>query len=119
MKKLIFLVSFSILFQSCFSYQLMNINTIKVEKKQKFEIEKVDRTKIKGRIVSKDERKIILENKGSTQTATKEEIYEVNVRRFSILKSSGVVAVATALMALFATSIIAGANSGGWLFIMD
>ena len=113
MKKLFFLLLFMILFQSCFSYTTVNYNNIEIEKKQKFEIEKIDRTKIKGRIVSKDERKIILENKGSTQTATKEEIYEVNVRRFSILKSSGVVAVATALMALFATSIIAGANSGG------
>ena len=43
MKELIFLLSFSILFQSCFSYKSIDINTIAIEKKQKFELEKVDK----------------------------------------------------------------------------
>lgn len=50
------------------------------------------------------------------QTILKEKIHEVKVVKFSILKSSGlVVAVAAVFTVLFANSIIAGANSGGWL----
>ena len=70
-------------------------------------------TNFKGRLVSKDETKIILENNRSVQTILKEEIHEVKVVKFSILKSSRlVVAVVAVLVALFANSIIAGANSG-------
>ena len=73
-------------------------------------------TNFKGQLVSKDETKIILENNRSVQTILKEEIHEVKVVKFSILKSSGlVVAVAAVFTVLFANSIIAGANSGGWL----
>lgn len=113
MKNLTLLLSISILFQSCFSYKSIDINTIAIEKKQKFEFEKVDKTKVKGRLVFKDERKIILKNKGNTQTVLKEEIYKVRVKKFSILKSFGVVAFASLLVGLFATSIVPGANSGG------
>ena len=49
MRELFFLLSFLILFQSCFSYKSIDINTITIEKKQKFEFEKVDQTKVKGR----------------------------------------------------------------------
>ena len=73
-------------------------------------------TNFKGQLVSKDETKIILENNRSVQTILKEEIHEVKVVKFSILKSSrlvvAVVAVVAVLVALFANSIIAGANSG-------
>ncbi|MFT5214336.1 MAG: hypothetical protein ACI9WV_002065, partial [Patiriisocius sp.] len=38
MKKLFFLLSFSILLQGCFSYKAIDYNSIKIEKKQKFEV---------------------------------------------------------------------------------
>ncbi len=44
-------------------------------------------TNFKGQLVSKDETKIILENNRSVQTILKEEIHEVKVVKFSILKS--------------------------------
>ena len=113
MKKLIFLLSVSILFQSCFSYKTVDYNNIIIEKKQKVELENLDRINIKGQLVSKDEKIVILETNKGLQTILKDEIYEVRVRSFSILKSTGVIAAAALLTVLFASSIFAGANSGG------
>jgi|TARA_B110001452_G_C15066711_1_gene372326 hypothetical protein len=87
MKKLILLLLFSFLFQSCFSYKSVNFNDIKNEKKQKFEVSKLDKTNIKGRLVSIDENLMILENRKGNQTINENEIYDVKVRKFSILKT--------------------------------
>ena len=87
MKNIIFLIFFSFLFQSCFSYKSLDFNSIKSEKHQKFEVAKFDRTNVKGRLVSIDENRMILENKGKNQTILKDEIYDVKVRKFSILKT--------------------------------
>jgi len=87
MKKLIFLFLFLILFQSCFSYRTVDYNNIASEKNQKFEVAKIDRTNVKGRLVSIDENTMILENKGRNQTILKDEIYDLKVRKFSILKT--------------------------------
>ena len=56
MKKFIFLFLFSILFQSCFSYKTVDFNNIASEKKQNFEVEKLDSSKLTGRLVSKNEK---------------------------------------------------------------
>ena len=105
MKKLIFLLLFSILFQSCFSYKSVDFKSNSIEKKQKFKVTKLDRTNIKGRLVSKNEKTMILENNEGLQTILKDEIYDMKVRKFAILKSFGVVAGAAVLTALFATLI--------------
>ena len=60
MKKFIFLFLFSILFQSCFSYKTVDFNDIASEKKQNFEVEKLDSSKLTGRLVSKNEKIIVL-----------------------------------------------------------
>tara|TARA_B100000767_G_scaffold275331_1_gene311768 strand:- start:3015 stop:3338 length:324 start_codon:yes stop_codon:yes gene_type:complete len=94
MKKLIILLLFTILFQSCFSYKTVNFDDISNEKKQKFEVDKLDRKIVKGRLISKNEETIILENNGEFQTILKDEIFEVKVRKLSYLKSlrlSGIV----------------------------
>ena len=92
MKKLVLLLLFSFLFQSCFSYKSVNFNDIKNEKKQKFEVSKLDKTNIKGRLVSIDENVMILQNRNGNQTINENEIYDVKVRKFSILKlTSGIV----------------------------
>jgi sRNA-binding regulator protein Hfq len=88
MKNIIFLLSFLILFQSCFTYKTVDYKNISIEKKQKFEVEKLDRTNIKGRIVSKNNKTMIFENNGERQLILKHEIYEVKVRKFSILKTA-------------------------------
>ena len=87
MKKLIFLFLFLILFQSCFSYKTVDYNNIASEKNQKFEVAKIDRTNVKGRLVSIDENTMILEKKEGNQTILKDEIYDLKVRKFSILKT--------------------------------
>ena len=90
MKNLFILLTFLILFQSCFSYKSVNYDTISSDdKKQKIQVEMLDRTKFSGQLVSKDDKTMTLENNGSTQTILKKDIYEVKVVKFSILKTLG------------------------------
>ena len=113
MKKFIFLLSFSILFQSCFSYKTVDYNNIAIEKKQKFEVSGVRGKNIKGRLVSKNEQLMILENKGQLQEMPVSVIYEVKVRKFSILKSAGLLgsiyATVVVVLAAVFISVLAGA----------
>ena len=102
MKKLIFLLLFSILFQSCFSYKSVDLNSIESEKNQKFKVAKLDRTKIKGQLVSINEKTMILENNKGLQTILKDEIYDIKVGKFSILKSAGVIAGAFVTYLIYA-----------------
>ena len=85
MKKLFILLSFLILFQSCFSYKSVNYDTISNDnKKQKIQVEMLDRTKFSGQLVSADEITMTLENNGIKQTIVKKDIYEVKIKKFSI-----------------------------------
>ena len=102
MKKLILLLLFSFLFQSCFTYKSVNFNDIKNEKKQKFEVSKLDKTNIKGRLVSVDENVMILENRNGNQTINENEIYDVKVRKFSILK------LATGIVGTYGAFVVIG-----------
>ena len=90
MKKLsLLLLLLSILFQSCYSYKTVDYNKIAIEKKQNFEVLGVGGTNIKGRLVSKNDQLMILENNGQLQEISVDEIDEVKVRKFSILKTVG------------------------------
>ena len=91
MKKLLFLLSFSILFQSCYSYKSIDYSNIEIDKKQKLEVLMLNKTSMKGQLVSKNEKTIILQTKDGQGTIPLEEIYNVKVREFSILKSAGLV----------------------------
>ena len=111
MKKSSLLLSFLILFQSCFSYKTVDYNSIPIEKKQKVEVKGVGGTFIKGTLVSKNEQILTVDTNGQLQKIPVSEIYEVKVRKFSLLKSSGVLAssilVATAvLFAVFLGKLI-------------
>ena len=108
MKKLVILLLFSFLFQSCFSYRTLDYNNIAIEKKQKFEIEKLDSSKLTGRLVSENAESITLENNRGLQTVEKNDIQQIKVRKFSILKLAGGV-VGTYLIAVIAVlALIAG-----------
>jgi|TARA_B100001250_G_C19406158_1_gene616932 hypothetical protein len=101
MNKLSLLLLISFLFQSCYSYKSVSFDDIKNEKKQKFEVSKLDKTNIKGRLVSIDENVMILENRNGNQTISENEIYDVKVRKFSIIKlATGVVGTYGALVVI-------------------
>ena len=106
MKKLFFLLSFSILFQSCFSYKSIGYNNIEINKKQKLEVVKIDKTNINGQLVSKNETTMILETKVGLQTIVVEEIYDVKVRKFSFLKSAGVIVGSYVTVAIVAVASV-------------
>jgi len=108
MKNFSSLLLFLILFQSCFSYKTVDFNSIPIEKKQKVEVKGVGGTYIKGTLVSKNEQILTLNNNGQLQKIPVSEIYEVKVRKFSILKSSGVLAISVTavLSAIFIAILI-------------
>ena len=87
MKKLSLLLL--ILFQSCYSYKTVDYNNIAIEKKQKVEVLMLNKTSVKGQLVSKNEKTIILETKDGQGTIPLEEIYDVQVRKFAFLKTLG------------------------------
>ena len=108
MKKLLLLLLISFLFQSCYSYKSVSFDDIKNEKKQKFEVSKLDKTNIKGRLVSIDENVMILENRNGYETINENEIYDVKVRKFSILKSAtGIVGTYGALVLIGIVALFA------------
>ena len=104
MKKLPLLLLFLILFQSCYSYKTVNYNTIPIEKKQKFKVKGVGGTNIEGTLFSKNEQILTLDKNGQLQKISVSEIYEVKVRKFSILKSFGL--VTSILIRIFDTGVI-------------
>ena len=108
MKNFSSLLLILILFQSCFSYKTVDFNSIPIEKKQKVEVKGVGGTYIKGTLVSKNEQILTLNNNGQLQKIPFSEIYEVKVRKFSILKSSGVLAISVTavLSAIFIAILI-------------
>ena len=113
MKNLFILLTFLILFQSCFSYKSVNYDTISDDnKKQKIQVEMLDRTKFSGQLVSKDEKTMTLETNGSTKTILKKDIYEVKVVKFSVLKTLGNVAKGGAWIAAAAGIFVVIAISG-------
>lgn len=87
MKNVIVSLSFLILFQSCFSYRTVNYSEIANDKKQKVEVEMLDRAKFNGQLVSIDDKSITLENNGIEQKVLKNDIYEIKIKKFSIFKS--------------------------------
>ena len=107
-KSVVFSLSFLILFQSCFSYRTVNYSEISNDKKQKVELEMLDRTKLSGQLVSTDDRTITLKNDGIEQKVLKKDIYEIKIKKFSILKSLGNIARGGAWVAA----------SGGIFFII-
>jgi hypothetical protein len=89
MKKRSLLLSFLILFQSCFSYKTVDYNRIPIEKKQKVEVKGIGGINIKGTLVSKNEQTLTVDTNGQLQEISVDEIYEVKVRKFSIWKTAG------------------------------
>tara|TARA_B100000767_G_scaffold226816_1_gene216565 strand:- start:1270 stop:1545 length:276 start_codon:yes stop_codon:yes gene_type:complete len=69
----------------------VNYNDIAIGKKPKVEVKGVGGTNSKGRLVARNEQTLILESNGALQKIPVSEIYEVNVRKFSFLKSSGLI----------------------------
>jgi small nuclear ribonucleoprotein (snRNP)-like protein len=89
---IVILLSFLILFQSCFSYRTVNYSEISNDKKQKVEVEMLDRTKFSGQLVSTDDKSMTLDNNGIEQKVLKKDIYEIKIKKFSILKTLGKIA---------------------------
>ena len=92
MKKLkpLYFISLCILFQSCSNYKSVEYNDIRNNEKQKFKIVNKDQLKVKGKLVNKDDEKITLVTfDGKTLTIPKEEINELKIKKFSILKTTG------------------------------
>ena len=104
MKKGSLLLSILILFQSCYSYKTLDYNSIPIEKKQKIEVIVIEGTNIKGTLVSKNEQTLTVDTNGQLQKIPVSEIYEVKVRKFSILKTAVRFAAAYGTLVVIALS---------------
>jgi len=111
MKKLLFLLSFSILFQSCYSYKSIDYSNIEIDKKQKLEVLMLNKTIMKGQLVSKNEKTIILQTKDGQGAIPVEEVYDVKVREISLLKTAGLIGLIP--VAVYAGLIIVVIIVGG------
>ena len=111
MKKITYIFAFSILFQSCFSYKAVEYNNIDTDKKQTLIIKKDDRTKIKGKLVSKDDNKIIISKSGKNQIVIQENIAEIRIKKFSIIRtavgSAAIYSIAIVILAIAALGALA------------
>ena len=85
-KRLIFLLFVLPIFQACFSYKTINYSEISNDKKQKFVIEKIDKINIKGKLISVDEKKIILTKKGELKKINKKKSKKLVSGNFQFLK---------------------------------
>lgn len=94
MKNTIFLLSISILFQSCYSYHAIDYNKKVIETNQKIKVIKLDATNIKGQLSSKNKKVIfIVPNKNRELLAIpSSEIKTIKIRKFSLLKTIGIIA---------------------------
>ena len=100
MKKIYFF-NFLILFQSCFTYRDITYNNLKNGEKVIIKIEKQDRTKIKGQIISINDEVIILKSKGNLKSISLDEIFGVQKRNFSLFKTGSVFTGILLLVVLF------------------
>lgn len=88
MKKIVFLLSFIFLLQSCFSYKTINSKS-EIKENKKIKIVKIDNHIIKGKIVSKNEKEItiISSNKRQPLTIPISEVKNLKIKKFSYLKT--------------------------------
>lgn len=89
MKSLIFLFLFSVLLQNCYSYKSIGYNNNNIDKNQKIKIIKLDKTRIKGQFVSKNENEILIgsSKNGQLLTIPNAEIESNKIREYSALKT--------------------------------
>lgn len=89
------------MFQSCFTYRDITYNNLKNGEKVTIKIEKQDGTKIKGQIISINDEVIILKSKGNLKSISLDEIFGVQKRNFSFLKTGSVFTGILLLVVLF------------------
>ena len=112
MKKVICVLSLCIICQSCRSTKFVDYNDDGFEDQQKLRITLVDRTSVKGQLVSKNETEIVLANDGGTKTIPREQISNIKIKQFSVGKTfgfaGGTLAVAGSILIIALLFAIAG-----------
>lgn len=89
-------IFFALLFQSCSTYKPIDYDSIKTDREQKFRVVMIDKMKIKGRLVNKDDKSIFLVTwDGKTLKIPKEGIDELKIKKFSYLKTGGYLGIAS------------------------
>lgn len=91
MKKLAYLLSIIILFQSCFSYKKVDFNNYDFKKSEKVKIDLSNSKKIKGKVIDRNDFEIQLKSKNNTLKIPFSSIKKIRIRKFSILKTAGTV----------------------------
>lgn len=112
MKKIIYLLALSIIFQSCMTTKFVDYSDDVFEDQQKLRITLVDKTSVKGQLVSKNDTRIVLANDGGTKTIPREQISNIKIKQFSVGKTfglaGGTLAVAGSLFIIIILLSLAG-----------
>tara|TARA_R110001599_G_scaffold319328_1_gene529135 strand:- start:30 stop:362 length:333 start_codon:yes stop_codon:yes gene_type:complete len=89
MKKLAYLLSILILFQSCYSYKTFDLNNYETIKPKKVKIELKNAKKYDGKIIEYSINRIVLKNTIKTRIISVSEIEKIKGRKFSLAKTLG------------------------------
>jgi hypothetical protein len=91
MKRVAFLLSIIILFQSCYSYKKVDFNNYDFKKSEKVKIDLNNSKKIKGKVIDRNDSEIQLKSRRKTIKVPFSSIKKIRIRKFSILKTAGTV----------------------------
>ncbi|MCH3882790.1 hypothetical protein [Tenacibaculum aquimarinum] len=94
------LLSYCILFQSCYSYKTIKGDEKDIELLKKYKIDLKNSKRIKGKIVGFYNDTIQLLSKGKTLKISEKDVKEIKKRKFSILKTSLTTLTVAAVSAL-------------------
>ncbi len=94
MKKLLYVLVFSLLLQSCYSYKTVSLNETKTGKK--YEIQMTKGQKVEGKLVGESEENISLYFNENTVEFPKDKIASIKRKKTSVIFIAAIVAAVTA-----------------------
>ena len=106
MKKVIYLLSMLLLFQSCYSYKTFDFKDYKKVKPKKVKIELKDSRKLKGKILDYNNNSIVLKTRKEILKISNSSIFKIKGRNFSYLRTGGAILGATIVIQIITILII-------------
>ncbi|APG65067.1 hypothetical protein LPB136_06765 [Tenacibaculum todarodis] len=100
LKHVSILLSYCILFQSCYSYKTIKSNEKDIELLKKYKIDLKNSKRIKGKIVGFYNDTVQILSKGKNLKISEKDIKEIKKRKFSLLKTSLTTLTVAAVSAL-------------------
>lgn len=114
MKRLVYLMTILILFQSCYSYKKFDFTNYELKKSNKFRIHLDNSKKIKGKIIAINNKGIHLKLRNKIFKFSYSSIIKIEKRKFSFWKTGATVTGFLVLTMAYAVTHISFGNGGDW-----